>query len=362
MLPRASRELLAEFLQVEDPRWPQFLSRTRHDFYHLPAYAALCAQHERGMPVAFYAEHKDAAFLLPLIVRPVANVPDASNHEYDCVSPYGYPTPLLIPPTDDELFFARALMAFRDAACRRGIVTAFIRLHPLIEVPRETLSKFGSVVRHGETVIVDLSLPEHAIWSQFRRNHKKGIVRLQELGFSICMDDWSLLEEFHAIYMQTVRRVRAHNYYWFSLRYLRELRASLGSCVHLCAVMSPQRSVSAAALFVTCQEIVQLHLIATADVFLSISPVKLAIEAICRWAKQRHYPILHLGGGVGAKEDSVFYFKSGFSKARATFYTCRMVLDATKHDALIHSWRQARGPSTETSSEYFPPYRHGFSS
>jgi Acetyltransferase (GNAT) domain len=361
MLPRSSRELIVEFLHVEDPRWTQFLSRTRHDFYHLPAYVALCAQHERGTPVAFYAEHKDAAFLLPLIVRPLPKRPDASDHECDCVSPYGYPTPLLIPSTDDELFFARALMAFRDAACRRGIVSAFIRLHPLIELPRETLSEFGSVVRHGETVIVDLSLPEHAIWSQFRRNHKKAIVRLQETGFSTCMDDWSLLEEFHAIYMQTVRRVRAHNYYWFSLRYLRELRASLGSCVHLCAVMSPQRTVSAAALFVTCREWVQLHLIATADGFLAMSPVKLAIDAIWRWAKQRDHMILHLGGGVGARSDSVFYFKAGFSHARATFCTYRMVLDERKHDALVHCWRESSGSLAGITTDYFPIYRRELS-
>lgn len=361
MLLRSRRELISEFLQLEDPRWPEFLSRTRHDFYHLPAYVGLCAQYEGGTPVAFYAEHNSAALLLPLIVRPLPKRSNGLGKDYDCVSPYGYSTPLLI-PSDDELFLARALAAFRDGAYRRGIVTAFIRLHPLIQVPRETLSQFGSVVRHGDTVVVDLTLPEHDIWSHFRRNHKTAIVRLQELGFSSCMDDWSLLEAFHAIYMQTVKRVRAHNYYWFSLDYLRELRTSLGSSLHLCTVQSPQGAVSAAALFVTCGDCVQLHLIATADTFLAVSPIKLAIYAICRWAKEHGYAVLHLGGGVGARTDSVFSFKAGFSDARATFCTFRMVFDQKRHDALVHRWRQSNGSSAGIPSDYFPLYRHDFSS
>lgn len=55
----------------EDARWAAVLQTARHDFYHLPAYARMCADEADGDPVAMVATDGRSSMLLPLILRPV---------------------------------------------------------------------------------------------------------------------------------------------------------------------------------------------------------------------------------------------------------------------------------------------------
>src|SRR5438552_3169672 len=67
----------------------------------------------------------------------------------------------------------------------------------------------------------------------------------------------------------------------------------------------------------------------------------------------------HLGGGVGAQEDSVFRYKAGFSDRRHTFYTWRWVLRPEVYSDLCRTraqWNAMNG-FAPASVEYFPAYR-----
>ena len=118
----------AEFISPDDPRWQRYLESNWHDFYHLPDYVKLCAYHEGGIPIAFYAQYRGASFLVPLIIRPLPESLNASPGWCDCVSPYGYSTPLVAPTQEQLPAFIEAFVAL---AKERNLVAAFFRLHPL---------------------------------------------------------------------------------------------------------------------------------------------------------------------------------------------------------------------------------------
>ena len=84
-------------------------------------------------------------------------------------------------------------------------------------------------------------------------------------------------------------------------------------------------------------------------------PAKLMIRYAACWAKGRGNRYLHLGGGVGGVDDSLFDWKSGFSPLRHSFYTLRAVVNETEFDRLMI----ASGESlwSQTPGGFFPPYR-----
>jgi len=346
----------AEFIKPADTRWTGVLAKTQHDFYHLPEYLVFAAKHEGGTPVAFYAKDGDAEFLAPLLIREVPAMLDTPGGLKDAITPYGYPSPLLTVPGNASMLM-RFLDAFQHSALEQGIIAAFFRLHPLLQFPLERLAEQGSLVHHGYTVYLDLSLSPEDIWAQVSRTHRRHINRLHKAGFHVVLDDWSLFDQFITLYRATMKRKSADEFYLFSNSYFYDLRAALSDCLHLYAVLSPEAEVAAAGVCVAMNGIVQNHLVGTNEKYEHAAPIKLTLDYLWRWAKGMGYDVLHLGGGVGGSSDSLFAFKAGFSDLRASFYTFRMILDGDNY-ALLTRLQNEQNATTESNARaFFPEYR-----
>lgn len=347
--------MIAEFIQPDDPRWRQHLERMPHDFYQLPDYIDLCAKHEGGTAAAFYAEDGQTTFLAPLLIRRIPAELGAPSDWQDCISPYGYPTPLIAPSQDVLPAF---LDAFCRAACQQGIVTAFFRLHPLLTLDHGALRKFGQLIRHGQTVYFDLTQSKEDLLSQISMNHRRNIKKLLRLGFRINFDDWTRLTDFISLYHATMRRVQAGDAYFFSREYFEDLRANLGNRLHLACAVTETGETASAGLFVNTDGIVQYHLGGTAPAYLALAPSKLVIDFMWRWAHDQSHRALHLGGGVGGIEDSLFDFKAGFSSMRGEFYTYRIIVDHERNRILEQAAGSQSTSSDPKESVFFPRYRH----
>ncbi len=347
----------AEFISPDDSRWKRYLESNWHDFYHLPDYVSACAKHEGGVPMAFFAQYQGASFLAPLILRPLPESLNAFPDWCDCVSPYGYSTPLLA-PTQEQL--PTFIEAFVDLAKERNVVAAFFRLHPFSELNKDDLCRFGQLVHHGQTIYLDLSITQDEFWKQVRRNHKQNYQRLVQDGFEVSVDDWAHLGEFAALYRETMQRVGAVSCL-YSEQYFIDLQSILGPAMHLCCVRARTGSVVAGGVFVEMGGVVHYHLSATATDCLRLGPNKLIIPVMRAWSQGRMNRVLHLGGGVGGAYDSLFHFKAGFSGARADFYSYRVIVDQIKYESLSGIVAtQAEGvPSIPTN--FFPAYRRAVS-
>ena len=345
--------MIAQFIDHQDVRWREFLKRTKHDFYDLPEYAELAAAEEDAIPMAFYAEHQSAVCLIPLLIRPIPPVLNAPRDWCDCLSPYGYSGVLLSPSHEQLPLF---LEVFCDIARERGIVTAFIRLHPLFPLPHGPLEKFGQLISHGPTVHINLSDSKEHIWQQVSTNHQRDIKRLMRLGYYCTRDDWNRFPEFMDLYHSNMQRVGAKGRYFFSRAYFEDLRTQLGNRVHLVCALTSTNDLAAAGLMIVTDGIAQHHLLATAEPYLRRSPSKLVVDGMWRWAQEQSCDVFHIGGGVGAREDSLFHFKAGFSPLRSQFRSYRVVIDDVMNRTLglaARPWACDREPH-----EFFPGYRY----
>lgn len=346
----------ASFIEPADPRWNAALEALPHDVYHLPGYVALAASQEGGSPAAILATEDRWAALLPLILRPLPAEFDAPTSWIDAASPYGYPGPVAATPVSAPVV-ARFMDQAIAACAARGIISLFIRLHPLLGIPTEDLKNHGTLVRHGRTVVIDLRPGIDTLTAQMRKSHRYEIRALHRSGFSTTIDDWSLYPAFVDIYLETMQRLAASDQYLFSLDYFRGLRAALRDRLHLCVALAPEGRPAAAGLFSECGGLVQYLFSGTADEFRQLAPTKLVLSTMIDWACRQGFRTFHLGGGLGGQEDSLFRFKAGFSDLRGDFGSLRVVVDGSRYAAVTERWRLLRGPQGEGEAGFFPIYR-----
>lgn len=338
---------VVRLLDVDAPQWAGFLREVPHDFYHLPAYVAVCAAHEGGEGRALYVEDGAASLLLPLIIR---DIPDSDRR--DATSPYGYPGPL-VSGTKDPDFLSTAMAAGLASLRNAGIVSLFVRLHPLLNASSRV--GVGEVVVHGETVSIDVSQAQAARFMQIRGGHRRDITRARKHGL-VARDDVDFIrfDEFKRIYRDTMDLREASRSYKFGDEYFDGLREALQGRLHLILVEQDE-AVAAVGLFVETDGIVQHHLGGTSPAMGSFSPAKLLIAFAADWAMERGDRYLHLGGGVGGASNSLFLYKAGFSPVRHAYRTLRAVLDDREYARLV----AARGSETppDLAGDFFPAYR-----
>lgn len=324
------------------------LEGLQHDVYHLPSYAQLAAHTDGGRARAFVVDDSRGQFLAPLIVRPIR------DGTIDAVSPYGYPSPIWS-STAPPRFVDDAIAAFVDTLRSERIVSAFIRLHPILTSNQAPFEAFGDVVSGAETVYLDLTDSADSLWRETRENHRRSIRRAERAGFVVrCDSGWERFDDFLRAYHETMTRVQATGYYFFPDSYYTDLRSGLGDRLHLLLV-EQQHRVAAAALFTECSGIVQYHLGGTRDEFLPEAPMKLLFHFARSWFKERGARLMHLGGGVGSQDDSLFHFKAGFSSKRARFRSWRLITAPDTYGELVSDWRNECG--REPRGTFFPAYR-----
>ncbi|MDQ1748968.1 MAG: hypothetical protein QOE71_24 [Pseudonocardiales bacterium] len=339
-----------------DERWASALARVKHDVYATPAYVTAEALRLQAEPVGCLVDDGGRLFLLPLLLRRVCSGEGSTK---DAISPYGYPGIVLNEDgaaTEDfpDVCLTACLDVLRDA----DVCAAFVRLHPMLNAPLGQQLTQHPVTENGLTVSIDLTVPTDRAWAELSKGHANAINRATRAGFRVEISPASQqVDEFTAVYAETLQRLGAAETYHFSDESLARLAALNEASV---AVAYSDDAVAGAYLFFESHGIVQMHLGGPRTEFRKPSPSHLMIHAIAQWARERGNSVVHLGGGVGgAIDDSLFTFKAGFSHRRHAYRTLRLVADQERYDALIQERARRVGSSTEEllSSGFFPAYR-----
>jgi len=349
----------------QSDEWLSVLRRcsAMHDVYHLPGYHAVAERRGEGEARLFAYEQAGYTIALPLIIRTLADlrgIGASANTWRDATSVYGYSGPLCsdkeIPPAVVD-GFQRGLTA---ALQELQVVSVFSRLHPLLPEQTMLLDGLGDHQFGGATVSINLSDAPVEQRAQYDGTTRNRINRLGRLGSTCALDpEQRHLAEFVALYHETMRRVKAEQSYFFDTSYFFDLAKNLGPMLNLFVLKTADGEVISGGLFTLCAGIVQYHLGATRDSAVKLSPMVLVLDTVRHWANQSGAHTFHLGGGVGAKTDSLFQFKARFSRQRHKFFTWRWIVTPQAYRELSEQkdrWNSER-ELRETSPSFFPSYR-----
>jgi hypothetical protein len=350
------------FIELESSLWLETLQKLRHDFYHTPEYVHLESKRTNTIPEAILISEGERFFFLPYLLRSCDRLFDDSllkSEMFDATSPYGYPGFLLSESASGSPEFIRsAITVLKKALSEKNICSAFFRLHPIINLGFEKILPDDICRINGETVSINLELSEAEIWRQTRSDHRNKINWCKRAGMIAKMVPFQEhIDDFMEIYEETMNRVGAVSSYYFDYDYFCNL-SQLGNKLHLC-IVEWEQEVTCAGFFTEFCGIVQFHLSGTRDKFLKQAPSKLMLDYVRYWAKERGNQVFHLGGGLGSAKDSLFEFKSGFSKQSQTFGTIRLITDEDKYHHLVELRAKNLNIKSEEifQSDFFPAYR-----
>ncbi len=353
-------------LDVEQQtEWRELLSFVyQYDVYHLPEYHELAQSQGEGKAAMWVYQEKDCIIAWPFLLRSLNRI-NGLEHvapEFkDITSVYGYAGPVCSSNARNNIEFLRDFGgAIIEAAQEMKIVSMFSRLNPILR-NNELVENVGEIVALGETVSIDLGVNEKDQFSNYRKSHRYEIKRAYKEGMTAYIDHtWNAFDDFLKLYYATMKRVEAESTYFWDVQYFERLRKDLGENVKL-IVAECGSVICSGAIFIHTNGIIQYHLSGSHPKYAKLAPSKLVIEEARHWGNAIHAKLLHLGGGVNSKEDSLFKMKSGFCSLRHRFYIWKYVvlpdvyyeLEKARNNWLIEN------KNLSIRSEFFPSYRSG---
>ncbi len=345
----------SRFIRPDDPAWDAALARCKHDLYHLPAYAELEGSWIGAEPIAFCHDRDSHTLLLPLLERPTP-----AGTGTDAVTPYGYSPPVFSAAAPAP-FIADAFRAFQNAAKARGLISTFIRLHPLLcpglPAPGGGADMQWVQIARGSTVTMPMDEEPETWLKGVASGHRLDLRKLTRAGCRFLLDTDAAWQAFPAIYRATMERIGARPAYFYSDDYLAAFRERLAGRVHCAAVEDADGEILCASLFTLVDGLLQYHLSGTRPEFVRRAPTKLLLAEMREWARERGIRRFHLGGGYGSGRDTLFEFKHRFGGEPLTFRTVSIVHDADKFGEECEDWKARSGAPLAGPEGFFPPYR-----
>jgi hypothetical protein len=336
---------MLEIISLDNQRKWNETVRSMHDydFYFLAEYHQLDTS---GTPLLLHFQEGSVSIALPVIVRSI----EGSIYK-DIVSVYGYAGPLINSLPPEPAVIARFQEDLKHLFDSHAIVSVFSRLHSLFPYQQDILEGLGTVSDMNHTVGIDLTLPEKEQRKQYAHSLKHTVNKLRRQGITVQKASTGKeIDIFIEIYRETMDRVNASEMYYFPTEYFHRFLDSIDSFILLAWYEGEAISGS---LCTVCNGIVQSHLSATKNNFLHLSPQKLVLEEARLLGLKQACRILHLGGGFKEDKDSLFTFKSQFSKQRFLFKTWKYIHKQEIYDCLT----QQKFKENIPDSTFFPLYR-----
>jgi len=288
------------------------------DAYYRRPYVEAAALLDKGRP--FLLEHDGARF---------AGI--ERDEPRDVVTPYGYGG-----PTADGFWDA-----YEEWARERGVVTTFVRFHPLYGNQR------GAPIHVDElapTVAWRLD-PDRDLLAGLHFKHRNKVTKAENAGATVTQHDG--LGEFVPLYEDTMRRVNAADFYFFEPAYWERL----GELPLVRFDAGIDGEVVASALCLATPPWLHYHLSGTTDAGRTTGSSTLVLLEAARWAQANGYERFHLGGGLGGKEDSLHHFKARFDPEGLV----PAAVGKAIHDE--DAYRRLSGGSEVAFEGFFPAYR-----
>lgn len=330
-------------------KWDVILRQiASYDFYHTFDYHQL-SKKENEKAVLFVFTQNTSLVAIPFLIRPIKG-----SQYYDITSAYGYVGPIarnISNNWDNAMFIAELNTFFRAYK----IVSVFSSLNPFIKQHDVVLKGLGVFKTLGPIVNIDLKQSTQKQRENYSKITKRYLNKADKLlSFKISSAKEDVLKCIE-LYYQNMMRVKATKKYFFDVNYFFTLINSEGfetDVIH--AVLNETGEIVSSAIMVrTNNKIVQYHVSGTIEDYLELSPMRFLIDKMRLMAAKQGYEYFNLGGGLGNREDSLFQFKSTFSKDYKDFRIWKLICNQEVYDELVAK----KKINTGSEDVFFPSYR-----
>lgn len=333
----------------QQERWDEIVTGfPNYDVYYLSGYVIPFMHHGDGRPKLLYYNVEGLRAIYVFMVRDT-DIEDL----YDSTTPYGYGG-ILFDGDVNERSVATFWNIFSGFMQEIGIVDDFVRYHPVLG-NAEPLRAVANVTDLGRTVALDLSSPE-VIWENLTSKKRGKIRKAQKNGIQIFHgQDIKLFKDFIPIYDVTMDKDNASGYYYFDQKFFELLHEGLRDHYEMFYAMIDGKIIMMA-IMLYCNGQMHYHLSGSLPEYRNLEPNNLLLYEAALWGCEKELKTLHLGGGVGSGNDSLFEFKKGFNRnADLQFSIGRHIFDQAAYDQLVKN-KKNNCPGLNLDSAFFPLY------
>jgi serine/alanine adding enzyme len=326
--------------EVGPEEWDGLLDRIGcRDAYFQHGYAEASSVLDGGRPTLLHVTGSGGEVVFACSVRPVPG----SSGLSDITTPYGYGGPVAVgsaPPVE------RFWELYEGWCAENRVVSTFVRFHPLLENHRLAPPSVD-LEQLADTVSWRLD-GDDDLFAGMHRHHRRVVRKAEPLVAVEARERPDRLDAFAELYEATMRRQDAAPFYFFPPAYWEKLAGGLREPL-VCFDAVLEGEVVASILCLASPPWLHYHLGATLDSARALGASHLLMLTVARWGRERSYEELHLGGGVGGSEDSLWEYKRRFSPGgRREAWIGKLVHDEEAYAALAGS---------RDRSGFFPAYR-----
>lgn len=340
---------------LEQPeQWDAVVRSFRqHDVYQLSGYVDGFRIHGDGTPLLLHYEDETLRGINVVMRRDVAYDPHfvgrlEENRYFDLATPYGYGGWILEGCGKTE----KLVEECEDWCLAHGVAAEFVRLHPILEEQSELLAKLYDVVPMGPTIAMDLSSKE-MVWANLTSKNRNMIRKAQKSGLTVCRAQCpEIYEVFRELYDQTMDRDNADQYYYFAPQFYTSILEKLTNQSQVFYARTADGTIAAAAIMLTENGRMNYHLSASRRELQHLAPTNLLLYEAAVWGAENGFQTLHLGGGVGSREDSLYSFKKAFYRGNPMRYHIgKKIWNSEAYEMLTNMRQDA------PENGFFPAYR-----
>tara|TARA_R110002167_G_scaffold10353_3_gene47654 strand:+ start:3435 stop:4496 length:1062 start_codon:yes stop_codon:yes gene_type:complete len=338
---------------IDKESWGFLIDSCVHsDFYHTYDYHITSKGKGEEAILIRYSEDGHS-ILLPVLIRKI----EGTIYK-DATSVYGYPGPL-VTNTSHDFDYGSFKSELQKLFMEMNIISIFSRLNPFIPCQENVLNGCGDIETAGNVINIDLSKTTGEQESAYQGRLRTYINKSRRLCTIKKAETDAEVLKFIDMYYGNMKRVNAKKNYFFEKRYFFDLMNSTDFKTEiLLTIHNETQKIIGGAMFIKKSNIVQYHLSGTIAEYLYLNPVKLMIDEMRIIATKEKYTYFNLGGGVGSKEDSLFRFKSNFSKDFRAFKVWKCIVNKKIYDEqVVRKLQKPCAAFHEHCNKYFPAYR-----
>ncbi len=325
------------------------------DVYFSKQYGRLYEEIENGKCETFVFSNEYGTVQNTFLKREIPEKDNGITY-FDTISPYGYGGPVIVEAMDRERLLAAYEKAWLAWCERERIVSEFVRFHPLVRNDLD-FGRMYDAVFDRYTLAVDLT--DDFETTQYIPKCRYQIKKACRLGVVCWIDEkCERMDVFHKLYIQTMRKNQAREFYFFSEAYFHSMREMLQGNVFLVHAELEGRII-ASSLMMMSDEFVHYHLSATDPAYYGYSANNLILRFAMEYGRSQGRKWFHLGGGLsGDPADGLYKFKRSFARCdgnRTEFWIGRAIRNEKVYKHLVEkcSLEQA----AREAADFFPQYR-----
>lgn len=332
--------IAAALVEVGPDRWDDELCRLGvTDAYLSHGFVRASAELVDATPTLLHLAATEGDIVFAALIR---------DDPCDVVSPYGYGGPVGVGAEPPVARFAPAY----DAWCsERGVLTSFVVFHPLFANAAHAADLGFRPVPLAGTVAWRLA--DADLRGRMHKHHRRLVRRAENAGLVASVDPAPVdLSAFVELYTDAMRRLDASPFYLFSPPYWTALLRDV-PLVRV-DVHDADGELAAAVLGMGSPPWLHYHLGASAQGGRGTGASHLALCTLAEWGRENGYAVLHLGGGVSGRADSLLEYKLRFSPDGLL----RAATGRAVHDPAAYA--RLTGANGVDWEGFFPAYRASY--